>query len=187
MKEIEEIPLSPIRMSYYYDSEFSPEPVKDIIDFFNQYATMGDIIHLDVYLNTPGGNLPDFNTIKTLFERSAFKITLINSFEVSSYGFYLFYACKNVTKLLLPHSTAMLHTISAPFEDRDIRKNDKNLRIKHQLLDGANEEFLSMVKKNKILSNSDYKRLEKGEDIVILYEELHKMMLRCPYGNYINN
>ena len=50
MKEIEEIPLSPIRMSYYYDSELSPEPVKDIIDFFNQYATMGALILSRRYL-----------------------------------------------------------------------------------------------------------------------------------------
>lgn len=177
--------ITPIKMSYYYDSEMSPDPVKELMDFFNSYATMGDLVQLDIYLNTPGGTQPEYNVLKGLFERSSFDITLINAYEVSSYGFILFYLCDNVKKILSPHSTATLHTISAPFEDRDMRRNDVHVRNKHNVLDKCNEEFLSLVKTNKILSPSEYKRIEKGEDITLTYEQLYKAMLHCKHGQFI--
>lgn len=183
----QDVVISPIRLSYYYDSDMSPEPVKDIVEFFNTYASMGDLIEIDVYLNTPGGTQPEYNVLKNLFERSSFKITLINAYEVSSYGFILFYTCRNVKKILCPHSTCTLHTISASFEDREVRKNDSHIRNRHNILDKCNEDFLLLIKSNKIVSTTDYNKIVKGEDVTILYDQLHKVMLRCSFGIYIPN
>ncbi len=77
--------------------------------------------------------------------------------------------------------------MSAAFEDRDERRSDRFLKVMKHTLDKCNDDFLLLLKTNKIVSLADYKRIEKGEDVTLDYEQLHKIMLHCPYGKFINN
>lgn len=189
MKDLEE--LTSIKMSYFFDGEIGvgenkdSNSVKELMNFFNSYSSMGDLINLDLYLNTPGGSYPDFNVLKSMIERAPFKITLINAAQCSSYGFILFYTC-NTDKLLSPYCTSTIHTVSAAFEDRDERRKDNFIKTMKHTLDVCNEDFLALLKNNKVVSVTDYKKIERGEDVTLDYNQLHRIMLHCPYGNYIH-
>lgn len=172
-------------VSYYFNADFNDDSVKEVINFFNGWGGLDPDTEIDFYLNSPGGLLPAYSVLKNILERSPFVINLINAGEVSSYAFILFYSCRNVNKVLLDNTTGLIHTVSSTFEDRELRKNDNFTRMKKLHLDRCNLDLLELIKENKILPTAAIRKLEKGEDIILLHKDLHKIMLHCPFGNYI--
>lgn len=190
MKEIEEI--SPLKLSYFFDATIGAHEskdlnsVKELMSFLNSYSAMGEMVDFDLYFNTPGGSYPDYNVLKAMIEACPFNVTIINAAEMSSYGFMLLYTTEGVNKKLSPYCTSTIHTVSAAFEDRDERRNDNFIKTMRATLDKCNQDFLQMLKDNKIVTAADYKRVERGEDVTLNHEQLHKIMLHCPYGVYLH-
>lgn len=181
----EEQPIN-LKMQYYLTGEMNDDLVREVINFFNSCADIQGI-DLYVYINSIGGSLSSYNTIQNIFENSHMNITLINCYEVSSAAFLLFYNCKNVRKAILPNSTAMIHSVSAPFEHREIKQNDSLTKFRLGHIDACNERFLQSFKKDKILTKKQLEDLTNGKDVYMNDLELDQVMRKCPHGNYVEN
>lgn len=169
-------------LSYYFNLDFSEDETKKVVEFINSAISQDAEIHF--YINSPGGYSHCMSVVRNLLENYPFSVTLFASGEIASAAFNLFYTAKNVQKVILPHCWALIHTSSQPFEDRDVRKNDHWYKQVKKKLDEMNNSAITILKANKAVSSTQLKMFEKGEDIILLDKELHKLMLKCPYGIY---
>lgn len=169
-----------MKQVYYFDQEFLEEEVHKLTAFLNNLQS-GDEVHF--YLDSPGGYNHVMEVIKSMLENSEFPITLIATGEIQSAAFLLFYFSK-LNKVILPNTIAMAHTLTKIYEDRDIRQNSKYYIRSKKQLDDMNQNVIDKFRAYNVLSPEDMEDYIKGEDVLILYEELIDIMKNCPYGTY---
>jgi ATP-dependent protease ClpP protease subunit len=170
-------------LNYYFNEEFAIESTVKIMDFLNNCIMMkdeeGNYPLVNIYLNSPGGSIAEYQLIKDMLETSPLDITLIANYELSSSTFLLFYFTDNVNKKILEGSFATIHTADLHFSDRE-RRTGSDFSIKMtENLNKMNETFYNKFRDYKILNPTQLKRFLKGDDIILLDEELKKIMKNC--------
>lgn len=170
-------------LNYYFNEEFIGETTLKLLDFLNNCAMMrddeGNLPSVNIYLNSPGGSVAEYQLIKNMLETSELDITLIGSYELSSSTFLLFYFTDNVNKLLLDGCFATIHTADLHFSDRERRiGSDFSIKMTENL-NKMNELFYTKLKDYKILNPTQLKRFLKGDDIILLDEDLRRIMKNC--------
>lgn len=177
-----------MRLSYFYDKGIENDEAKNLIAFINNctnQSTPEYPIELDIYITSEGGYYGVSLAISKVLERSSLEITLIANEAIMSSAFLLFYFTDRVNKIVLPNTMAMLHRITRPFEDRDIKKNDERTKFLLNDTDICNETLLKVFRENKALKGK-LKKYEEGHDVPLTHAELLRVMKECPYGNLIN-
>jgi ATP-dependent protease ClpP protease subunit len=177
-----------MRLSYFYHGEMTHEETQQALYFLNDCnkSNDGETI-LDFYIDSPGGSYSCYVVLKDAFENSDMTIRLIGAGDMSSAAFMLFYFCENVAKTLSNNVIGLVHTISTGLEDREMKKSKSHTSYVKKHVDELNAKFIEDVKKNKILSTAQIKALEAGEDVMLLREDLYKIMLKCPYGTFLKD
>jgi ATP-dependent protease ClpP protease subunit len=170
-------------LNYYFNEEFAGETTLKLLDFLNNCAMMrdeeGNYPSVNIYLNSPGGSVAEYQLIKDMLETSVLDITLTANYELSSSTFLLFYFTDNVNKKILDGCFATIHTADLHFSDRERRMgSDFSIKMTENL-NKLNEIYYNKFKDYKILNPTQLKRFLKGDDIILLDEELRKIMKNC--------
>lgn len=147
-------------------------------------STPDQLVDVDIYLNSEGGFYESHLMISSLLERSELPINLIAAGSIMSSAFLIFYMTNRVNKLILPDTTALLHRVSRIHEDRDLKKMSELTRFLLNDTNIINDKILTILKENPALK-SKIKKYEGGHDIPLTYDELKKVMLKCPFGNLL--
>lgn len=167
------------------NEDFSKEASTKLLDFLNNCVMMrdeeGNYPAVDIYLNSPGGLISEYQLIKDALENTELDITLICNEEISSCAFLLFYFTDNVNKKVLEYSFALIHTADQSFSDRGKRFADDYHVKMPENLDILNQTYAERFSQYKILNASQIKRYLKGEDIILNSIELKKIMKSCPF------
>lgn len=169
-----------MKQAYYFNNEFLEEEIHKVVAFFNSLQE-GD--EVDFYLHSPGGYNHVMETIKRILETSTHPVTLIASGEIQSAAFLLFYFA-DVNKEMIPNTVAMTHTMTKDYDDRDMRQNSDYYQKSKKSLDTMNKRVIDIFNTYSVLTPAEMESYIKGEDVLILYEDLDAIMQNCPYGNY---
>jgi ATP-dependent protease ClpP protease subunit len=169
-------------LNYYFNKEFDFTSSLELLDFLNNCVMMeneGVYPSVNIYLNSPGGSFSEYLLIKDMIENSLLDITLIGNNELSSATFLLFYFTDNVNKRILQGTFALLHTLDHSFSDRSKRNLDDYSVKMPKNLDDLNQVYHDYFKEYKVLNTIQLKKYMKGEDIILLEDELNKIMKNC--------
>lgn len=161
--------------------ELSPDEVNAFINFINSYSM--EEVEIDLYINSNGGHYSSCTILNNIISNSN-NINLIAVENISSSAFYLFYMA-NCNKTLMPYTNAIVHTVSLPFDDRDLRRQDDSVRGEQKNLNELNNSLIEMLESNSAFDKKYIKRLKKGEDVFLEYSELLKIMKKCPFGKIL--
>jgi ATP-dependent protease ClpP protease subunit len=174
-----------MKLVYYMSEDFSKESSIKLLDFLNNCVIMrdeeGNYPAVDIYLNSPGGLISEYQLIKDALENTELDITLICNEEISSCAFLLFYFTDNVNKKLLENTYAIIHTVDQSFSDRGRRSGDDYHTKLPESLNMLNQIYADRLRDHKILNSTQLKRYLKGEDITLNFFELKKVINNCPY------
>lgn len=170
-----------MRQAYYFNAEFAEDEVHKVLNFI---GTLQDGDEIDFYLHSYGGYNHVMETIKSILENCGYPVTIIAAGEIQSAAFLLFYFA-NVNKTILPNVAAVVHTLTIEFDDRETRRNTKYHTKTRKRLDEMNEKIIEAFRTYNVLSGEDLEDYIKGEDILLLADELKIIMQNCPYGKII--
>lgn len=178
-----------IQQNYIIAGELNKNVLSSFLQFHNDLVMIqsdtNKPVTLNLFLNSIGGELYVYSTLKSILENSNLSINLIANGEISSAAFFLFYITDNVNKYVELGTSSTVHTITTYFSDREMRKLDIVATFKEDL-DKHNNIFVKLFNKYDILNKSELKRFIQGEDIYIGYAKLVKLMEKCPFGSFIN-
>ena len=175
-----------MRLSYFFGGEFSQETAQDFAHFLNStnnYPEPVDII--DFYIRSIGGDLECYMAIKDMIENSEVPIHIRVCGQASSAAFMLLYFTDNCLKSLAPSAYSIVHFATMIQESRDLLDNKGLSKKLIDFVNAENENLLKQYKKLKVLTTSQLNTLSKGGDVILLYEDLAKIMSKCPYGEFI--
>lgn len=175
-----------MRLYYYFGAEIDEKSTQDFMFFLNECnISVKDKALITVYLNSPGGENAAYVAIKEAMESSEIPIHLVGTGLIASCAFMLFYFTNNVIKSLSSTSLGLVHLTTVETDDRESR-NPKSVGsvIKHHI-DIINEQALIDYKKYKVLTSVQLKEIQRGGDVTLLYEDMYKIMQKCPFGTFL--
>lgn len=151
------------------------DEAQDYVDFITVLDTATDNDLVNIYLNTPGGNLMTAISIIHAMNRSQTNIVAYADGEVASAGSLIFFAAPN--KAVMPYSQLMLHDASM-FTGGKLSESIKGITAMTELVSRMAHDiyypYFNESEIKDILDGKDfycnaeeiYARLERGEEII---------------------
>lgn len=175
-----------MKMSYFFGTEIDTAATQDFMNFLNESNKMNAQL-IDVYLRSQGGDLEAYMAIKEAMEASEIPIHLKGTGMMASAGFMMMYFTDNVIKSLTHSAFGLVHLITTSHDDRDLRKPHSFTQVTKNHIDTMNAEIIELYKKHKVITNSQIKAIQKGEDVTLTYSEMYKIMGKCPFGTFLKD
>lgn len=170
-------PVGLVHNFYIFDEIQDPA---DYVDFITALDTASENDLINVYLNTPGGNLMTAISIIHAIKRSDATVIAHADGEVASAGSLIFFACPN--KVIMPYAHLMLHDASM-FSGGKLSESIKGITAMADLVFKIAHDtyypYFSEQEIGEILDGRDfycsaedvYARLEQGEKVLKQLEE----------------
>ena len=175
-----------MKMTYFFGTDISTESVYDFMLFLNE-CNKNNAGVIEVYLRSIGGDLEGYYALKEAMELSEIPIHIKCTGIMASAAFMLFYFTDNVIKSMTHSAYGLVHLATTLHDDRDARKPNSFTQANKNHLDKMNAEFLALYKKHKVLTSAQLKLIDKGEDVMLIYEDLYKIMQKCPFGTFLRD
>tara|TARA_R100000951_G_scaffold95918_1_gene85079 strand:- start:1719 stop:2201 length:483 start_codon:yes stop_codon:yes gene_type:complete len=128
-----------------------------------------------LYFSSVGGFSSSTELLLHYLNNNCLEWNLVANHELMSNGFVLFAKFKG-PKLILKETEVMLHLFGFSINTRDDVKNEDNLKRAKLDLKESNKELLKLYKSIKV-PNKYIKRIKKGEDVMLYYEDFKKFKL----------
>lgn len=177
-----------MRLSYFIGTEIDEKSTQDFLFFLNDCnKSANDKAIIDVYLRSPGGDLESYIAMKEAIEVSEIPVHIKATGLVASAAFFLLYFTENAIKSIAPTGEGLVHLITTSLDDRDLRKSKSFSSSSKQHLDILNNKLIADFKKYKVLTAHQIKEIVRGDDVILSYDEMYKIMLKCPFGTFLRD
>lgn len=177
-----------MRLSYFIGGDIDEKSTQDFLFFLNEcHKNANDATIIDVYLRSPGGDLNSYVAMKHAMENSEIPIHLKGTGLMASAAFLLFYFTDNIFKSMEYTSFGLVHLITTVYDDRELRKRKSYDSVLKHHLDIMNSKVVADLKKHKVLSSSQMKEVVNGDDVMLLFDDMYKLMQKCPFGTFLKD
>jgi hypothetical protein len=163
MIENTEMVLEPKKINYIFEGGFDLQNINEALSFLN-----GNDLPVNLFINTPGGYVSYVHPFSKAIEEYG-DIVLYPIEECSSAGFFLLLNT-SVPICLLDRSIRCL--IHFPRIDSILDMNKNHIYDKVDFKNKTEQKGFSELLKSLPLPNKQMKKLLKGEDIVLYYNDL---------------
>ena len=158
-------------MTLVFANEITFDTIPSLIDLIEKDKDK----HIDLYLTSSGGGVNSGEVLTDYFNYHELDLTLIANWSINSTAFEVFFKSTGINRRIMPNTHAVIHLCRRDMSTIDITKKDTYDNFLFNDVTENNERFIKFITELGV-EQKHIDRVLKGEDVVLTYEELSKLL-----------